>query len=113
MHEMSIAEGLIEQVLAIAQKNGFSKVHGVILQTGELRQVIPEVMAEAFKAVSAGTIAEQACLQIEEVPAEVRCNVCGKIFYPKINDFLCPDCQRADVSIEKGDTIILASLEGE
>jgi hydrogenase nickel incorporation protein HypA/HybF len=111
MHEMSIAEGLMDQIVAIAEQNDLSRIDRVLLQTGELRQVIPEVMQEAFRAVAQGTVAQGAVLDIEEVTAEAVCNRCRYAFTPSLGNFLCPRCQIADITIRKGEEIILASLE--
>ena len=42
MHEMSLAIGLIEQIQEVASQNSLKKVDEVELETGELRQVVPE-----------------------------------------------------------------------
>ena len=113
MHELSMAEGLIDHIILIANENKISRINEIIIHAGELRLIIPEVMQEAFRAVSEGTLAEKAVLIIEEVPAQARCNDCEKVFHPEINDFSCPECQKADVTIQKGNDIILTSISGD
>jgi hydrogenase nickel incorporation protein HypA/HybF len=112
MHEMSIAESLMEQILDIAQANNMQKVAEVELDAGYLRQVIPEVMQEAFLAVTEGTIADGATLTINEIAPLAVCRKCKDEFMPQLDDFLCPQCRQADVDILKGDEIILKSLVG-
>ena len=113
MHEMSIAEGLMEQILSIANENSLKSIEEVEIETGLLRQVIPEVMQEAFRAVRQDTIAQSAVLKITEIPAIGKCRTCQKEFEPELNNFLCPQCLRADVEILQGDDIILKSVIGE
>ena len=110
MHELSIAIALIDQIKEIAEENHLNKIDEVELQTGFLRQVIPELMLEAFKEASRETIAQGAVLKIAEINALVRCRQCQTTFEPTINDFLCPLCQEADVDILQGNDIILASI---
>ncbi len=110
MHELSIAAALMEQIISVAQKNNIMHVDEVELHTGILRQVIPEVMQEAFREVSMKTVAEGAHLTIVEVDAEACCRKCQKKFAPTIDSFLCPSCQVADVDILQGDQIILAAI---
>ena len=110
MHEMSLAIGLMEQIQEVAQQNNLKCVDEVELQTGVLRQVIPEVMQEAFKAVTQETIAQNAKLTIFEIAALAQCNMCQKKFSPQFDDFLCPDCHKADVTVLQGDEIILKSI---
>ena len=112
MHEMSIAESLMDQIIDIAETNHMESVAEVELETGHLRQVIPEVMREAFLAVTQGTIADGAELIINEVAPLAACRQCKGGFTPQIDDFLCPQCRQADVDILKGDEIILKSVVG-
>ena len=112
MHELSIATALMEQVSDEAAMNQLTKVDQVELHTGFLRQVIPEMMQEAFREVIVGTIAEGATLIVKEISAEAKCNLCQKIFEPELACFVCPSCQKADVEILKGNEIILAAING-
>jgi len=113
MHEMSIAAGLMDQVLEIAKVNGLKEIDEIEIETGFLRQVVPEVMQEAFLAVRRETIAQNATLKIVEIAPLSECNICKKQFEPQLNDFLCPECQKADVKVLKGDEIILKSIQGK
>ena len=110
MHEMSIIVSLLEEIEEIIKENGAVKVESVELETGQLRQVVPEVMQEAFLVAKERTVCENASLIIIEVKAIVKCNKCLGEFSPKINDFLCPNCHEADVKIIQGDDIILKTI---
>ena len=112
MHEMSIATELIDQILAAAASHGLQKVEEVVVETGALRQIVPDVMQAAFEAVSKGTIAEGAELTIVEVPARARCRKCGQEFEPQPDNFLCPLCLVADMQVVQGEDIILKSVSG-
>ena len=110
MHELSIAQALIEQILEVAQENNLEKVDEVVIETGVMKQVIPEVMQEAYAAVIVDTIAQGSTLQIVETSAQAKCQECKKEFEPEIDNYLCPDCQIANVEILKGNEIILKSV---
>ncbi|VAX35258.1 hypothetical protein MNBD_UNCLBAC01-1716 [hydrothermal vent metagenome] len=112
MHELSIATALMEQILDIAKTNGMDVVDQVELETGFLRQVIPEVMQLAYKEVIVDTIAKSSILIIIEVEAKAQCRRCMKVFEPEMGNFLCPDCLVADVDIKSGNEIILKSIGG-
>ncbi|MDP8266211.1 MAG: hydrogenase maturation nickel metallochaperone HypA [Candidatus Aceula meridiana] len=113
MHEMSIAESLIEQIISVAKENSIVCVDEVEIETGYLKQIIPDVMQEAFKAVIKGTIAENAVLKITEISALAKCNLCKEEFTPELDNFLCPKCIKADVVTLKGDDIILKAVIGK
>ncbi len=110
MHELSIASALMEQIISEAEKHELSHIDEVEIHAGILRQVIPEVMQEAFREVSVKTVAEGALLIIVEIEAQARCRKCQTVFEPTLDSFLCPHCQIADVDILKGDEIILAAI---
>lgn len=113
MHEMSIAQELIEQICSVAHQNNMQRVNEVILEIGILRLVIPEVMQNAFTAVTKDTVAEGAMLTMIEIPAQAVCNQCQQYFEPALDDYLCPRCRRADVTITRGNDIVLKTLSGE
>lgn len=110
MHELSIAMHLVEQVVEVAQLNHMPRVDEVELETGILRQIIPELMQTAFKEATQETLADGAVLKITEKQAKARCQRCGLEFEPEIDDFLCPKCRVADVEILSGNDIILKSV---
>ena len=112
MHELSIASALIEQVCDEAEAHQMKKVETVELHIGFLRQVVPEMMQEAFREAAAGTIAEGATLTVREIPAEAQCVLCQKIFEPDLDCFLCPSCGKAEVKVLKGNEILLMSING-
>ena len=69
MHELSIAIQLVDQIVEIAGVNKFPKVDEIELETGVLRQVIPEMMQTAFKEAIDQTVVSEAVLSIKEIEA--------------------------------------------
>ena len=110
MHEMSIADGRLAAVLAAAKGCGARRVRRVELDVGQMRLVVPDAMAMAWRVITEGTIAAGSELFVVEVPMTARCKECGRQFAPRIDDYLCPACGRADVDILAGDDIILKSV---
>lgn len=113
MHEMSIAMSLIGQVLHQADANHLSQVQEIVLDVGEQRQIVPEALHMAFRAVAAETCAAGARLDLHEIPVRARCRSCGEDFAPAIDDYRCPACGLADIDFIQGNDIILRSLSGE
>ena len=110
MHELSIAVELVEQIVEVAQANQLPRVDEVELETGVLRQVIPEMMQTAFKEATGQTVVEGATLMIRDVSAKARCNECSLEFEPEADNFLCPKCLVANVTVLAGNEIILKSV---
>ncbi len=113
MHEMSIAENLMDQILQIAADNNAKQIVTVEVVCGEMQQVVPEALLLAFDTVKAGTPAADATLTIREQSLQAKCRSCGHEFSPAIDNFLCPHCEDADVELIAGDQIILQSMECE
>ena len=105
MHELSIASTLVESVLEFANSPPPKKVLKVLLQVGELTCVEPDQLQFCYTAVIADTAIRDSTLEIERVPAEVKCPHCGYAGKPKYWDdalsaapvatLECPTCGRA------------------
>lgn len=77
MHEMSLAESIIQIVEENARANGGTRVTAVRLEIGTLAGVETEALRFCFDAVTRGTLAEGAALEIESLPAKALCFDCG------------------------------------
>lgn len=113
MHEMSLAEGLIELVEEEARKAGSKRVKVVRLALGALGHVEAEAMRFCFEAVSCGTVAEGAALEIVTVPGAGWCLDCGKTVPLSQRFGACPECGQYHVQMTAGDDLRLAELEVE
>ncbi|WP_040620167.1 hydrogenase maturation nickel metallochaperone HypA [Rhodovulum sp. PH10] len=113
MHEMSLCESVIELVEDSARRDGFSRARVVVLEIGEIGHVEPEAMRFCFGAVSRGTIAENARLDIVRVPGAGWCLDCAKTV-PLAERFgPCPECGRHRVQMTAGDELRVKELEVE
>ncbi|NLC70850.1 MAG: hydrogenase maturation nickel metallochaperone HypA [Desulfuromonadaceae bacterium] len=110
MHEMSLASALMDEIINIACDNNVVRIEEIELRIGVLKQVVPEVMEEAFRAASFGTLAEGATLRQIEIPARAFCSRCDREFSPAVNDFLCPTCGEFSTTLLEGDELLLGSL---
>ena len=111
MHEMSLCEGVVELVEEEARKGGFSRVRAVVLELGVLGHVEPEAMLFCFEAVSRGTIAEGARLEIERIAGAGWCLDCGRTVPLRERFGACPDCGRHHVQMTAGDELRVKELE--
>ena len=111
MHEMSIAEALLDQLDDLAAEHGFSALESVAVEAGVLRGVVPEALDLAFREASRGRAAEGARLDLTIIPAEAVCRGCGHRFRPEVDYYLCENCGRADAELVAGMDILLTSIE--
>jgi hydrogenase nickel incorporation protein HypA/HybF len=111
MHEMSLAEGIVQLVEETAATQGFSKVRAVFVEIGRLSSVEPEALAFCFEAVTRGSLVEGARLEIVDVPGSGLCLACGKgvpvaaLYEP------CPLCGDYQVRITGGTEMRVKELE--
>jgi len=92
MHELSIAESIIDIVLENAKSNGAGKVKKVTVVVGNCSGVVPESLRYCFDIIKKETAADDAELVVEEVSARAHCETCGGDFKVGQYDYVCPKC---------------------
>jgi hydrogenase nickel incorporation protein HypA/HybF len=110
MHELSVSSAIVDTVVRHAAGR---RVTAVEVRLGHLRQVVPSSLAFYFGLVSRETVCEGARLHQEVVPARLRCEGCGHGWRIDMPHFRCPECASADVRVETGDELEVASIEVE
>ena len=110
MHEMTLAQSLLDKVLTVAGEHHADRVTEVSVALGVMQQVVPEALELAFQALTEGTIAQSAQLHQQETPIRAQCRSCGTPFPADLDTFQCPNCGRADVAILEGNDIVLNSV---
>jgi hydrogenase nickel incorporation protein HypA/HybF len=110
MHEMSIAQSILEVVKEHAGKNEH-RVRTIRLRIGEMAGVVPESLRFCFEVASEGTRAQGAELLIDEVPIRCRCSRCGIEFTVERFLFLCPTCCTTDVEVISGNELDVVELD--
>lgn len=111
MHEMSLAEGVVQLIEDAARTQGFTRVRTVFLEIGRLSSVEPEAMAFCFDAVAAGSLAAGAKLEIIDIPGEGQCLSCGKTVAISAVFDPCPACGEYPVHPTAGTEMRLRELE--
>ena len=113
MHEMSIAESLVELIEGEARKAEFIRVKRITVQLGALGHVEPEALAFCFDVVARGTVAEGACLEVRTIPGRGLCPRCGSTVSLRQRYDLCAACGQSHVTMIAGDELRLTELEVE
>lgn len=92
MHEVSLAEGVIDVVERAAEGAHATAVSEVRVAVGELSNVEIEALAFAFESVKKGTVANDAKLVIDRPEGRAWCMTCQKdVPYHRFGD-ACPIC---------------------
>ena len=112
MHELSIAQSLIEVAESAACDANATQVTCLHLRVGRLSGVVPASLLFCFDIAAEGTLLEGAKLKIEEVPVIVHCPVCQKdVTLVSTQRFRCPCCNAPTPEIVQGRELQLTSLE--
>ena len=112
MHELSIAESLIEMAESTAMDAGASSITSLHLRLGAISGVVPDALHFCFDIAAKGTLAEGAILEIEKVPVMVYCPACEEdVTLPNTQRFRCPKCDMPTPHIVQGREMQLVSLQ--
>ena len=107
MHELAIAESVVEMVLARTDER---PVRTIRLQVGRLAGVVLTAFEFCFELATAGTPLEGAALEIDEPPGVLHCRGCGEDHARDDLIMLC-DCGSADVEVLSGRELQIVSVE--
>jgi hydrogenase nickel incorporation protein HypA/HybF len=108
---MSLTESIVEIAVETAGREGASRVRRIVVDIGALSHVEPEALLFCFSAVSAGTIAEGARLDILRIPGAGWCADCGKTVPLEERFGPCPECGGFHVQMTAGDEMRVKEME--
>ncbi|MDD5366762.1 MAG: hydrogenase maturation nickel metallochaperone HypA [Gallionellaceae bacterium] len=111
MHELSVAQALVDQVEDLARQHGATGVHLIRVRIGPLAGVVAELLGTAFPLAAAGGRAEFARLEWVEAPIRVRCRTCGAETEAQANKLVCGACGDWQTEVVSGDELILETVE--
>ncbi|MFN3750861.1 MAG: hydrogenase maturation nickel metallochaperone HypA [Thiobacillus sp.] len=113
MHELAVAQALVEQVDAVIRQHGASSATLIRVRIGPLAGVVPELLASAFPLAAAGHAMERATLDLVAAPVSVRCQTCGEETEAAMNRLVCGACGDWHTQVISGDELLLESVELE
>jgi hydrogenase nickel incorporation protein HypA/HybF len=116
MHELSIASAVVDSVLEFVAERSIKRVIAVRLAVGELSHVEEEQLRFCYTAITQETRIRDSALEVERVPALVRCHHCDYSGRPKywedalsaapVPTLQCPTCGGAVEPVEGNDCAI-------
>ena len=111
MHEMSLAEGVLQLIEDAAHQQEFAKVTAVWLEIGQLSGGEVEAMEFCFEAVMRDSIADGARLEIIALPGIGWCMQCA-MTVPMTEVFgECPQCGSHQMQVTGGTEMRVKELE--
>ncbi|MFZ5906195.1 MAG: hydrogenase maturation nickel metallochaperone HypA [Nitrospirota bacterium] len=112
MHEVSIAQGLLDIVVENCRKQGCSGIESIKVKIGKASGIVPDSLFFAFETMKVGTLAEKASLTIEHVPISGFCNSCNSSF--TVDDayiICCPHCNSFEIRVDTGRELNVDEME--
>src|SRR5437588_12334725 len=114
MHELSIAQSIVEAVEAKATECNAAHVKSVRLKIGEASSIVTDSLTFCFEMLtSLDPTLTGAQLLIDSVPHRARCRHCAKDF--SVINFVaqCPTCQEWSSEIVSGTELQILEMEIE
>lgn len=102
MHEMSLAEGILQIVEDTAAQQGFTRVKDIRLEIGALSGVEVEALSFCMDVVLKGSVAEGARVELERLPGQGYCLGCGETVAIQALYDACPKCGSYQVQATGG-----------
>ncbi|MGH9126448.1 MAG: hydrogenase maturation nickel metallochaperone HypA [Acidimicrobiales bacterium] len=108
MHELSIAEAIADKVQVRAAGR---PVSAVAIRVGHFRQVVPDALQFSWMVVREVAGLNGCRLEIEQVPATIRCCGCAMVTTLDLPILSCAACGSSDVRLLSGQELVVVSLE--
>ena len=111
MHEMTICESIVQVLEQQAAAQNYTRVKTVWLEIGRLAGVETQALRFSFDAVTRGTLADNAKLEIVETRGTAWCMRCAKsVEVARLSD-ACPDCGSYQLQVSGGEELRIKELE--
>ena len=112
MHEVSIAQSLLDIAIENCKKEGYKGIELIKVKIGKAAGIMPDSLLFSFEAMKVGTIAEKAVLVIDEIPISGYCDGCKSNF--TVDDayvIACPKCGHLSFKLETGRELNIDEME--
>jgi hydrogenase nickel incorporation protein HypA/HybF len=113
MHELSIANSILEAVRKERERLNGARITKVGVRVGELAGVDPEALSFGFEVLVKDTDLAPLALEIESSLRRHECSRCKRVFAVVDYQMDCPDCGSTETRCIGGDELELAYLEVE
>lgn len=111
MHELSIAQNIVEIVVDYVAKTKSKQVKEVCIDVGAVSGVVPETLEFAWEESIRNTIVQGATLKINYIEAKALCAKCQKEFILRDIYTLCPFCNNIEFDIIIGKELSVKSIK--
>ena len=111
MHELGIAQNILQIVRQSVPENQAADVRAVRLRVGQLSGIVPDSLDFCFSVIVNDTEMRLAKLAIEQVPLVSECRNCKHRFQMDDLAFSCPSCQSVSLELISGRELEVVEIE--
>lgn len=113
MHELSIAQSILDVVSQHLPAGNSTIVKSIKVRVGILSSVLPDSLNFCFGAITKDTSFEKTQLIIRIVPVTIECKDCKEIYERNEYIFLCPSCNKSNITVLGGNDLNVEEIEIE
>ena len=113
MHELSVAQALVETASRELERAGAVRAVKLVCRVGDLCHIDDTLLREAFEVAATGSPCAGAELVVERCYLQARCPACQRVFAVRQWNWLCPACGAEGRLLGGGDELTLLSIEAE
>jgi hydrogenase nickel incorporation protein HypA/HybF len=111
MHEMSIAQSIVDIVEKELTSHSVEKLKAVNIAAGKWAAVVPEQLTFCFSMITVDANMAGATLNIREVPLGYTCSACGEELTSGGMAIVCPKCGDTHIDLNSGRELTVESIE--
>lgn len=111
MHELSIAESILDIINQNVPTEELGNVRAVNLKVGAMAGVVCESLEFSFQALTAGTPLAKSSLSIDHIPFQIHCASCNKTLQSQFGMAVCPGCSGTETRVISGTELQVVSID--
>ena len=111
MHELSIAQNIVEIIQQSVPQHEWTNVRVVRLKVGTLSGVVPDSLDFCFGVISSQTSFPNAKLEIQRIPFAVHCSSCNETIINEVGVVVCQSCGSVETEVISGRELQVTEVE--
>lgn len=111
MHELAVAQHLLELAADHAARNAAAQVTDLYLVIGQLSSIVDESLQFYWTLIVEGTPCEGSVLHFRRTRAVMHCQECDEDYPIESEMTACPRCGGFRVTVATGDEFMLESID--
>ena len=113
MHELSIAQEIIDVAVQTIPSENYHLVKAIRISIGEFCNIIPDSLLFCYNSLIDSSPILNCRLEIESIPLTVYCSSCNVNIEIKQPNFFCSKCGGTDIKIVSGQELSIKEIELE